>query len=223
MDLESYVKQVLRKHLLTCDYTQLSQTEMNNRMSNIKSTLKDIITNSQDSLSKAEITYFQRSLKTYFRLPIFYGLPKVHKSPMSLRPVVSSTNSLLAVFSIWLDYKAKELLPLVKSYLKDSSTLIHCLKNLHIPENALIFTADAKSMYTNIDTNNGLETIRNFLQTNEGLLPQNFPSNLFSTTSGDCYEKQHLQLCRYLLAATLRHRNGHPRCLCLRDFDFRTT
>jgi hypothetical protein len=58
MDLESYVKQVLRKHLLTCDYTQLSQTEMNNRMSNIKSTLKDIITNSQDSLSKAEITYF---------------------------------------------------------------------------------------------------------------------------------------------------------------------
>jgi hypothetical protein len=130
-------------------------------MNDIKSTLQDIIKNSQDKLSKVELTYFQRSLKTHFRLPIFYGLPKVHKNPMSLRPVVSSTNSLLAIFSVWLDHKSKELLPLIKSYLKDSTTLIQSPKHLHIPDNALVFTADAKSMHTYIDTEIGLEAIKN--------------------------------------------------------------
>jgi hypothetical protein len=82
-------------------------------------------------------------------------------------------------FSIWLDYKTKELLPLVKSYLKNSTTLIQTLQNLHIPETALIFMADAKSIYTNIDTDTGITSIRNFLHANETNLPSNFPTNLF--------------------------------------------
>jgi hypothetical protein len=196
MDLDSYVKQDLREHLLTKDYKQLSFTDMNNRMNNIRSRLKDIITNNQDMLSKAEVIYFQRSLKSHFRLPIFYGLPKVHKNTMSLRPVVSSTNSLLAVFSVWLDYKSKELLPLIKSYLKDSNTLIKCLKGIHIPENALVFTADAKSMYTNINTKTGIDTIANFLLVNERLLPPNFPSNLFLKNNIFSFADTYwLQLC----------------------------
>jgi hypothetical protein len=59
MDLESYIKQVLREHLLTPDYIQLPQTEMKHQMDNLKSTLKSIIKNNQDKLSKAETTYFQ--------------------------------------------------------------------------------------------------------------------------------------------------------------------
>jgi hypothetical protein len=98
---------------------------------------------------------------------------------MSLQPVVSSSNSILAVFSIWLDYKAKELLPLIKSYLKDSAILIQNLKNLNIREIALVFTADAKSMYACIDIATGLASITNFLHLNERNLPANFPSNLF--------------------------------------------
>jgi hypothetical protein len=181
MELETYVKQVLKEHLLTENYVQLPRKEMERRMSSLKTTLQDIISNSQDQLSKAEITYFKRSLKTHFRLPIFYGLPKVHKTPMSLRPVVSSTNSLLAIFSVWLDYKAKELLPLVESYLKNSATLIKTLQNLHIPDNALLFTADATSMYTNIDIETGLASIRHLLHSNKDKVPSNFPSNLFLT------------------------------------------
>jgi hypothetical protein len=122
-------------------------------------------------------------MKTHFRLPIFYGLPKVHKTPMSLRTVVSSSNSLLAVFSVWLDYKAKELLPLIWSYLKDSTTLIQNLKSLYIPDNTLLFTADAKSMYTNIDITTCLTSITNFLQINEGflqILEKVMKNNIFS-------------------------------------------
>jgi arsenate reductase-like glutaredoxin family protein len=179
MDLETYILQVLQEHLLTKDYIQLSEREALNRMENLKLHLKNIIKEHHNSLPKTETTYFERSLKAHFRLPIFYGLPKVHKTPMSLRPVVSSTNSLLATFSIWLDYKMKDLLPLTSSYLKDSYTLIQELKDLQLPETAKLFTADAKSMYTNIDTATGLTTMTDFLAANQDKLPTGFPSTLF--------------------------------------------
>jgi hypothetical protein len=148
-------------------------------MDQLKDTLKKLISSHSDILSKAELTYFKRSLSNSFRLPIFYGLPKVHKTPFSLRPVVSTTNSLLAVFSIWLDYKMKELLPLIKSYIKNSIEVINDLKNLHIPENALLFSADAISMYTNIDTASGLHSIHDFLTYNQDYIPTTFPKALF--------------------------------------------
>jgi hypothetical protein len=179
MNLKDYIIQILQEHLLTDAYTQLSHLEATSRMENIKQLLKEKITQNQNLLSQAEVTYFKRSLKERFRLPVFYGLPKVHKNPMSLRPVVSTTGSLLAVFSIWIDHKMKDLLHLVSSYLKNSSCLIQELKHLHIPEGAKIFTADAKSMYTNIDTDTGIAAIQDFLEMNNERLPLNFPKKLF--------------------------------------------
>jgi hypothetical protein len=41
-----------------------------------------------------------------------------------------------------------------------------------------VFTADARSMYTNIETNTGIDSIRNFLCINKENLPTNFPSYL---------------------------------------------
>jgi hypothetical protein len=46
----------------------------------------------------------------------------------------------------------KELLPFVKSYIKNSFMVINDLKDLKIPKDALLFSADATSMYINIDT-----------------------------------------------------------------------
>jgi hypothetical protein len=64
-------------------------------------------------------------------------------------------------------------------FLKDSYTLIKELKHLQLLETARIFTADAKSMYTNIDTTMGLGAIKDFLDTNKEKLPTNFPRTLF--------------------------------------------
>jgi hypothetical protein len=118
MDMDHYILQVLKEHLLTNDYTQLSKDSARHKMETIQINLKELINQNQHQLNKAELVYFQRSLKLPHRIPIFYGLPKVHKTPVSLRPVVSTTNSFLAVFSVWLDYKMKDLLSLTKSYMK---------------------------------------------------------------------------------------------------------
>jgi len=181
LDTKLYIKQILEEHLLTSTYKQLSKDEATFRIDNLKTQLKNIIKENGNKLTASESAYFQRSLQHFLRLPILYGLPKVHKKPMSLRPVVSTCGSLLAIFSNWLDFKSKNLLPLVKSYLKNSTTVIDELKSLHIPENALLFSADAKSMYTNIDTDTGLTSIRNFIDDNRDNISPDFPTNLFLT------------------------------------------
>jgi hypothetical protein len=76
MDKSTYIKQVLKGHLLTQSYKCLSDNQAKNIMDHIKGTLK---TANLQHLSNKELTYFQRSLNTFHRLPIFYGLPKVHK------------------------------------------------------------------------------------------------------------------------------------------------
>jgi len=48
-----------------------------------------------------------------------------------------------------------------------------------VPDNTKVFTADAKSMYTNIDTTTGIALEREFLNTNADSIPPDFPSYLF--------------------------------------------
>ncbi len=165
--------------ILTKDYAQLTQQEATKKLEGLRHNLKHLITSNQNLLSKAEITYFNRSLKAHFRIPVFYGLPKVHKNAMSLQPVVSTHSSLLAVFSVWLDFKMKDLLHLIQSFLKDSYSLIRELKELQLPDSALLYTADAKSMYTNTDSTSGITAIRELLTTNAALIPADFPKELF--------------------------------------------
>ncbi len=182
LDTQTYIKQILQEHLLTKDYQRLSPESAKQLLRNLSTTLKSLITSNATKLTKAELTYFQRSLTNHHRIPIFYGLPKVHKTSFSLRPVVSTSGSLLAIFSTWLDFKMKDLLPYVLSYTKNSESIIKDLQHLHLPEEALLFTADAKSMYTNIDSNTGITSIRDFITTNISQLPQDFPTDLFLQT-----------------------------------------
>ena len=87
---------------------------------------------------------------------------KVHKEPYKTRPVTGTGGSLLAAISKWLDVKLQPLLKYLPSYFKDWEELIEDLNALNnLPKGSKLFTADACSMYTEIDTEHGLKTIRN--------------------------------------------------------------
>ncbi len=73
----------------------------------------------------------------------------------------------------------KQLLPSVKSYVKNSFEIIEDLKRITLPDNALVFSADATSMYTNIDTETGIQAVRDFLNYNSEHIPEDFPTNMF--------------------------------------------
>jgi hypothetical protein len=119
------------------------------------------------TISLAERNYFSRSFreKRIRRPPQFYLLPKVHKTPMKTRPVVSCVGSFNEIASKWLDYKLAKVVHLCPSYTKDSYQILDEIKALGaLPPNARIFTADAISMYTNIDASHGIETIGKWLE-----------------------------------------------------------
>jgi hypothetical protein len=182
INYEEYVKQILHEHLLSPNYERLSQSTASERLINTKNHLIKTFYKHKDLLSNAERLYFLRSFKNQHRTPIFYGLPKVHKKPIKLWPVVSCINSFPSIFSNLLDYKMKQLLHLVPSYIKDSRDLIQDIKNLKIPPGAKLFTADATAMYTHIDTNTRIQTFRNIFSTYKDRIPQNFPVEFLLTT-----------------------------------------
>jgi hypothetical protein len=73
----------------------------------------------------------------------------------------------------------KDLLPLVQSYVKNSFSALEELKKIKIPDNALLFSADATSMYTNINSKTGFTAIKDFIENYKNQIPDNFPISLF--------------------------------------------
>jgi hypothetical protein len=88
----------------------------------------------------------------------------------------------MSILSNWLDFRMKDLQPLVQSYTKNSFDIISNLASLHIPEHAMLFSADAVLMYTNIDSNIGINSTKNFLYKNINNIPTDFPIYLFLET-----------------------------------------
>ena len=101
---------------------------------------------------------------------------KAHKTPWKMRPIVCCAGTALNNVSRWLDYWLQQLKPFIPTYLRDSSQLLDLLANLGpLPPGAKVFTADANSMYTNIDTDHAIEVISAWLDSIKANLPTGFP------------------------------------------------
>jgi hypothetical protein len=104
----------------------------------------------------------------------FYLLSKLHKSPFSTRPICSDCTSLPHSVGKWVD---RQLQPIVKTqhtYFKNSFDLKQLFDKMDLlPANACLFTYDAVSMYTNIDTQQCIDRLTSFL-TDEATL-ERFP------------------------------------------------
>lgn len=102
----------------------------------------------------------------------FYLLPKIHKEPSKWskpfeippgRPIVSDCSSETYRSAEFIDYFLNPLAKKHKSYIKDTYDFIEKIKSLIIPTDAFLFTIDVDSLYTNIDTQEGITTIRDIL------------------------------------------------------------
>jgi len=83
LNYKNYVKQILEEHLLIPSYQRLSHTEAAHRIESTKQQLWESYHLHKNKPTQAEVKYFKRSLTGFYRNPIFYGMPKVHKSPLS--------------------------------------------------------------------------------------------------------------------------------------------
>ena len=135
-----------------------------------------------DSISYPEQVYFNRAFREKYRHAVFYGLPKIHKPKKNgyfcTRPVVSKCGTFLEIGSKWVDYQLQQLKHLFPSHLKDSFHLLQDLSQLKITPTTRIFTADAVSMYSYIDTRHATDVICEWFEQNQENIPNDYPTNL---------------------------------------------
>ena len=82
--------------------------------------------------------------------PKFYGLPKIHKPDVPLRPIVASRGS--ATYNL-AQHLTKILKPLVgntQHHVLNSSSFIQEIKDLHLGPNDVMVSFDVVSLFTNV-------------------------------------------------------------------------
>ena len=189
MERELYIRRAYQDHLGHANtYQALSNEKAHALMEDTALRLKALVDLHRHKLPKGEVVYFDRSYgpqrngasTPQHRVPLFYLTLKVHKQPWSTRPVVSCVASFAEVFSKWLHIQLQKLLPLSQTYLRDSNQVLEELEAIGpLPPGAKLFTADAVSMYTNIDTRHAMTVFRQWFRDYSIEIPTDFPQELF--------------------------------------------
>lgn len=102
--------------------------------------------------------------------PQFYGLPKIHKVNIPLRPVVSQINSVTYNLAKFLAEKLKDLTGNTFSFVKNSSHFVEILTNIEIEDDEIMVSFDVESLFTNVPIEQSVEILRKILM-NEGRNP----------------------------------------------------
>ena len=103
-------------------------------------------------------------------------LPKIHKNkfPVPGRPIVSSCNSQTEKISMLLDIILQTYVLDTKSYIRDTSDFLQKISELELHPNDWIFTMDVMSLYTNIPHTEGINCIKELLNSmKQNQLPSN--------------------------------------------------
>lgn len=132
----------------------------------------------------------------------FYGMFKVHKMPLKIRPVCSDCASVTNALGKWVDVMLQPIAQSMPSFFKDSFELKSILDETVVPRGARLCSADAVSMYTNIPTEPALARLAEYLRRDD--VQRQFPhynaeclisaleivmrNNIFRF--GDLYKKQ---------------------------------
>ena len=92
----------------------------------------------------------------------FIFLLKIHKRLESARrrPIISNSGALTEKASEFLNFHLKSIMQNGASYIKDSNDFKSKIKNIDIPNDALLVTADVVGLYHSIPHEAGLNALR---------------------------------------------------------------
>ena len=168
-----YIQLAFDDHLSdTSTYQQLSCTEAEEYAEANRLRLHNWLKNHKEELTSQEHNFvLHHFTKVTDPLPYFYLLMKVHKSPLKTRPIVSFSGSLFHSLGVWVDTHLQAVAKSFPSYIESSFDLLHDLNTINLPPGCRLFTSDAKSMYTNIDTDAAITSIRDYIIANQAKFP----------------------------------------------------
>lgn len=158
LDTEQYIKDCKKQLQNETFYQVLEHDPTQNICQEIKHELNEMITNEQ--INRKEYKFLSKNLEQP-RTPIFYGLPKIHKTFFTsppLRPIISGFNSCTANLSKYLDSFLKFQARKCESYIRDTKDFLIKINNIsNLPKDCTLITMDVSSLYTNIDHLEGAE------------------------------------------------------------------
>jgi hypothetical protein len=83
------------------------------------------------------------------KMPILYGLPKIHKNNWPYRPIVSQIDSPAYKLNKYLDYLLTTAEKCIPNLLQDTTKFLQIINKLDsVPDNCILFTIDVTSLYT---------------------------------------------------------------------------
>ena len=95
------------------------------------------------------------------RTPEFYTIPKIHKTPLKGRPIVSGNDGPTEKISRFVDHFLNPPTTRLQSFVKDTTHLLQILNRLGpLPPNTILATFDVSSLYTNINNVEGLKAAK---------------------------------------------------------------
>jgi hypothetical protein len=117
------------------------------------------------SLSDDVVNFIRKHLNNTANDPLgyFYLLIKLHKTPISGRPVCLDCGSLPHALGQWVDETLQLIVQDQALYFKNSAELKSEMEQLDLPANISLFTYDAIAMYPNINTTQCIDWLSNYL------------------------------------------------------------
>ena len=98
------------------------------------------------------------------RTPIIYFLKKLHKNPISVRPIVSNVNSPTSNLSNFMDILLKPIVKTFPQILLNTTQLLLEIETLNIPNDSFLASLDVSALYTNIPTEESIDIIIKYLE-----------------------------------------------------------
>ena len=142
---------------LTSDPTMRLKNKMINLLKSIK--------------SKGGITeeLYKRLYPTGAGSPKFYGLPKIHKPEMPLRPIVSNIGAVTYQTSKEVARIPKPLVGKSPHHVKNTQDFIDNIKGIHLGEDQCMMSYDVKALFTSVPTTNAIIIIKQLLEEDQEL------------------------------------------------------
>ena len=158
LNTEDYIKKAEDLHnqntyrVLTADPTMRLKTKMINLLKTIKS---------KGGISEE---LYKKLYPTGAGSPKFYGLPKIHKPGMPLRPMVSSIGAVTYQTSKEVARILKPLVGRSEHHVKNTQDFIESIKGIHLGEDQCMVSYDVKALFTSVPTTKACSIIKQRLE-----------------------------------------------------------
>jgi hypothetical protein len=125
------------------------------------------------------------------RCPVMYGLPKIHKQGVPLRPIVSSIGSPLQELARFLAGLYHHKVEKRESFVKDSTYFVEKIINIHLDSNDILVSFDVESLFTNIPIDETCNIFNNEYEPADYILElfKHCTKNTFFSFKGDIYKQ----------------------------------